>query len=356
VKLIADALDAYAASSTKTFSDDRRSTVGASEIGQCARKIFWKKNTDDSSSAQPDDDYVDTWGARQRGTVFEDRFWYPAMRAKYGKRLKYAGRYQRTFVHNFISATPDGLLAPLTPEERDAIGIVYTHPSTNCVLVECKTIDPRSTITEPKRHHIYQTHVQMGTIRETTDYWPEYAIISYVDASFWSEVTEFVIKFDESIYRTALDRAASIMTDTALPAPEGWIGGGHECRTCPFLKSCGIERRNLPYAEDNKPVDPQFAAEIADRARSLKAFEQSRDRDDAMVRNIQNEIKDRLREKGVRKIPGVITWSAVKGRSGYDNKAVLAAAQAAGVDVTQFETTGEPSDRLAILVGVQTEP
>ena len=61
-------------------------------------------------ASQRDEGFVDTWGARARGTVFEDRFWVPAMRAPFGKRLKYAGRYQRTFSKDFLTATPDGLI------------------------------------------------------------------------------------------------------------------------------------------------------------------------------------------------------------------------------------------------------
>ena len=33
------------------------------------------------------------------------------MRARLGEKLKYAGREQRTLVSDFLSATPDGLLA-----------------------------------------------------------------------------------------------------------------------------------------------------------------------------------------------------------------------------------------------------
>jgi hypothetical protein len=175
-------------------------------------------------------------------------------------------------------------------------------------------------------------------------------VISYIDASFWNEVAEFVVEFDEDIYNAAQLRAQTVMTETDVSkiTPEGWIMGGAECRWCPFTKACGIERRNLPFAEDSAPVDPQFAAEITDMVRELKQWESSRDNDDAQFRAKQDEIKTRLREKGLRKIPGVVTWSPVKGRNGYDNKAVQAAAIAAGVDITQYATQGEAGDRLVI--------
>ena len=86
--IIKNALDAYAASLDKTWSHDRSSTVGASEIGQCSRKVFWLKNENDSARrAERDPEYLDTWGARMRGTMMENHFWEPAMRERFGERL-----------------------------------------------------------------------------------------------------------------------------------------------------------------------------------------------------------------------------------------------------------------------------
>ena len=348
---IGRALDTYArsiANFTEEEISDRMTTVGASEIGQCARKVFWIKNEGSNYGVERDADYVDTWGARMRGTVFENRFWVPAMRQRFGRRLLYAGRHQKRLEHLYLSATPDALIIGLTPAEQGEIGT-----EANCVLAECKTVDPRTNLTNPKEENKYQTIVQLGLVRQTTKWKPTHAIISYADASFWGDVKEFVIEFDPVVYQNAQERAAQIMTSTDVREmpPEGWIAGGHECRYCPFTRACGIERRNLPFADDDAPIDPQFRAEITDMARTLREAEEARDRDDARVRELQDELKSRLREKGIRKIAGIVSWSAVKGRSGYDNKAVQAAAVAAGVDISLYATTGEPTDRLTLLIG-----
>lgn len=344
--IVKQALDSYAHSNPTTFSNDRSQTLGASEVGQCARKMFYLKNEiDPQQHIERDVDYNDGWGARMRGTVFENKFWVPAMRARFGDKLKFAGEEQTPLVSGFLSATPDGLLTDLSPGIQQAIGV-----QTDCVLVECKTVDPRTNLVEAKDENIFQTHVQMGLMRELTHWKPTHSIISYTDASWWNDVKEFVVAFDPKIFEHAKTRAMTVMTalDAGELKPEGWIAGGRECRYCPFTGPCGVERRNLPFQE--QPVDPQFAAEIRDLALGLKAYERERDYQDEQVREMQERIKNRLREKGVKKIPGVVSWSPVKGRQGYHMAALLDAAEAAGIDTAQYATEGTPGDRLTISV------
>ncbi|MBO4228151.1 hypothetical protein [Bradyrhizobium neotropicale] len=346
--IVKSSLDSYAATLDKIWAHDRSHTIGASEIGQCARKSFFLKNEHDPVyGVQRDADYTESWGARLRGTMFETHFWEPALRARFGARLLLAGEEQRTFFSDFLSATPDGMVVDLTAEEKAEIGT-----EADCVMVECKTIDPRTNLVEAKPENTYQTVVQIGLICEMTEYRPTHSVLSYTDASWWNDVKEFVVAFDPSVYEAAQERAMLIMTATRAGdlLPEGWIAGGKECLHCPFTRACGIERRNLPF-QDIAAVDPQFKAEMSDMARELKAAEDARDHDEARVRELQNAIKTRLREKGVRRIPGVISWSNVKGRAGYDNKAIREAAIAAGVDVEQFKNQGEPTDRLVIQIG-----
>lgn len=340
--MIAAALNEYASTTNKIWQTDRSQTVGASEVGQCARKVFWLKNEGDAAHAAPrDPDYVDGWGARARGTVYENSFWEPALRMRFGPRLKFAGREQRTFVSGFLSATPDGLLTGMEPDQ-------IAPGSGEHITVECKTADPRTNLTEAKAENVYQTHVQMGLIRELTPYQPTHSILSYTDASFWNEVREFVIAFDPNVYEAAKSRAAKIMTATHASElkPEGWIAGGRECEYCPFTRACGIQRRSVP--EKEVAADPQFVAEIADLVARARELERAGEEAAARLREVQQDIRDRLRAKNVRRLPGLITWSAVKGRPSYDNKGIREAAIAAGVDVSRFETVGEPTDRLVI--------
>lgn len=345
--LIANALNEYAVSSNRTWATDRSQTVGASEVGQCARKVYWLKNEDDPvHGVARDPEYVDGWGARMRGTVFENAFWEPALRAKYGERLRYAGAEQQTFIKGFLSATPDGLLIDMEP---DAVA----PGSGSEITVECKTADPRTNLSEAKPENVYQTHVQMGLMRDLTVYKPTHSVLSYTDASFWNEGREFVIAFDPKVYEAAQARAAKIMTATSAAdlRPEGWVAGGRECEYCPFTKACGIQRRSV--TEQATPADPQFIAELSDLARQLKRYEAVGKTADTNARDIQDQIKSRLQAKGLRRIVGFgtsITWSSVKGRPSWDNKRLREAAANAGVPISQFETTGEPTDRLVVTV------
>lgn len=349
--MIKECLDAYAAASVRQFTTDRLQTVGASEVGQCARKTYFMKSEGDSTYGVPrDEGYVDGWGARMRGTIYENCFWEPALRAAYGDRLKLAGAEQQTFTQGFLSATPDGMIDGLEPNTLAHLGVPNIGAA--CIMVECKTADPRTNLAVAKPEHVFQAQVQLGLVRELTAYKPDYSLLTYTDASFWNEVREFPIRFDPMVYETAKARASHIMLAMAPTElrPEGWIAGGHECKYCPFTKPCGAMRVAVPAAAA-EPPDPQFIAEVADLAREIMALEERGEELTAELRDAQNALRERLRAKGQRKVTGdgiSVTWSAVKGRVSFDSKAIREAAEAAGIDISQFETVGEPTDRLVI--------
>jgi hypothetical protein len=355
--MIAEALASYADATARVF-EDRAQSVGASEVGQCARKVFWLKNEDDPAHSAPrDTDYVDTWGARTRGSIFEAYFWEPALRQRFGDSLLYAGVDQQTLTSEFLSATPDGLLINLPRDSLAALDIADIGPD-GSLLVECKTADPRTTFDAVKPEHAFQAQCQLGLVRELTKHRPDYALISYSDASFWNEGREFAVGFDETIFTNAKARARWIMTATTaeeLP-PEGWIAGGRECRYCPFTRACGRQRHAVPGQTVDKP-DLQFVAEIADLARAIKQQESESDAASAKLRGLQHDIRERLRARGVSRIAGdgvAVTWGSVKGRGSFDMKGIREAAAAAGIDLAQFETVGDPTDRLTIRLTAAT--
>ena len=366
--IIKDALDRYAARPTKMSETDRSQTIGASEIGQCSRRVWYLKvEVDPQTAIARDEEFSDEWGARQRGITFEDHFWVPAMRKRFGDRLLFAGRAQSTLADGYLSATPDGLVVDLTEDEQRAIGIIAADQaallgSAACVMVECKTIDPRTNLFEAKDENVYQTQVQMGLMRLCSPYKPTHSVISYTDASWWNIVQEYVVPFDVDVFENARVRALKIMTANSAAdlKPEGWIAGGRECKHCPFTRACGIERKNVPFTTEStkamlERIGSQFVAEATDLALQVRLHERERDNAEVLMREAQETLKERMRSRNIRSIPGVVTWSPVKGRAGYDNAAIREAAVAAGVDVEQFATEGEPGERLTIRVASPSE-
>lgn len=336
--MIREALEQFAAASAKTWQHDRSQTVGASEVGQCARRVFFLKNEDDVVyGARRNEDHEDGWGAKVRGTIYENHWWEPALRAAYGDSLLYAGADQRTFVSGYLSATPDGLLLK-EPEP---------------VLLECKTADPRTNLAEAKPEHVYQVQVQMGLVRELTNHRPVKGIISYTDTSFWNEIKEFEVEFDPAVFAQAKARAAAIMTARGPDElkPEGYIAGGRECDLCPFSGACGKLRADRVPDGAADEVDPATVEQVAALAHQIKARKANADAAALETKQLEEELRDVLAGAGTRKVAGKdfsVSWAALKGRPSWDHKALREAAAAAGVDVDSFQTAGDPSDRLTI--------
>jgi hypothetical protein len=78
----------------------RSQSIGASEIGMCARRTWHlKRNTPKDAIFQ------DSYGAVELGNLVEE-FWVRAMRHTFGSRLKCAGNEQRRLPKGYISCTP----------------------------------------------------------------------------------------------------------------------------------------------------------------------------------------------------------------------------------------------------------
>jgi hypothetical protein len=347
--VLAPALDAYARLQRRVFAD-RSHTVGASDIGQCARKVWYFKNENGPNGAPRNPDFVENWGAAKRGTTFENHFAVPALRARYGNQLLYAGEQQRTFTFGPLSATPDGLIVCPQPGMLASLGV--PDIGSDSLGIEIKTLDPRARLDGPRPEHVFQVQTQLGLIRIRTEHRPEYAVIAYVDASFWDLVVEFPVRRDPAVFKAARQRAAKILSATAaeqLP-PEGWIAGADECRYCPFSHACGGERTRVPMQATEAP-DPAFLTEVAGMAREIQRREAALDDATVALRTAQLDLKERLRARGFRRVVGdgvSITWSPVRGRPAWDDKAIREAAAAAGIDLAPFETVGDRTDRLTI--------
>ena len=339
---IKEMLHDYATGLERNWAHDRRNTVGASEVGQCIRKIWFAK-----VEADPDLDYVGSYGAALRGTIIENHYWEPGLRAALpeGVELLMAGRQQRTLVDGYLSATPDGVLVG---DIGDCLRHLGIHDVGDSLVVECKSIDPRVDIKVEKPEHSFQTQVQLGLIRHATELNPTYALISYTDASFLDDVREFVVKFDPKIYEAAKTRARQVMTsdEPRELRPEGRMSGGDECKHCQFKTRCAeVTIGGIPL--DDTPLGANALAELRalrNAERDLALRLQTIELEHA---GVKEDIKAFLRAAGVRKARGedwAVNWYSAKGRETVDTKA----AEAAGIDLSAFKRIGDPSDRLIV--------
>src|SRR5208282_4351464 len=158
--MLKDILERHALDGKRAFKHDRTKTVGASEIGMCERRTGYMKR-----GYVPDPKYIDGWGASHRGSTIEEQFWVPALKKHFGKNLHFAGKKQMRLESGMLSAHADALVTGLAPDALDYLGIKDLGPS-RCVVVECKSIDPRIALEVAKSEHIFQAQTQMGLFHE----------------------------------------------------------------------------------------------------------------------------------------------------------------------------------------------
>jgi hypothetical protein len=301
----------------------------------------------------------ESYGASHRGNMIENHTVVPALRRHFGADILYAGKDQRTFLDGVNSATPDGLLINQPYDLLAEFGIKDIGKD-KCILIEIKSIDPRIVLRGPKPEHARQANQQLGIVREATEHRPEHCLLMYVNASFMDDVTEFVVSFDPDLYAAQKARAKRILSaKTAREMkPEGWIKGGKECDTCGFAKPCIELRTDLP-AEGNKKPDSQFVAELVGLALVEQEWATRASEAEEQRREMQIQIKDRLREKHFRsvKTPDLtISWYPIKPRVTFDMQALREAAEAVNFNIAPYEKTGESGDGLRITVKDAIKP
>lgn len=351
-----EAYDTYVKGHQKVWAHDRSKTVGASEAFGCLRKAWFSKN-----GGEKDSDHKDSWGALQRGDLIEQHFAEPAVKwflenYFYDTRLIWGGDNQQTFkaADAPLTATPDGLIIDADDDALEIYGIPSlgtAEDEMGCFSFEIKSIDPRVNLKEEKSIHRGQTIVQMGTIRETTDYRPNYAVIVYIDASFFDDIEVFVVPFDQRTYDVAKQRARSVyeIKNVAEIFPEGKVDGA--CEYCPFKRACarasGLATPTSGEANaSNTPL--KIMEEFEAILREERTASAARKVTEAAYKSSSEKLKQWFRDVGVRRaeVPGLakvsISWT--KGRKSFDVEAM----RAAGLPVDDFTKMSEGHDRLTV--------
>lgn len=332
--MIKAAIDAFALAQQREFSQDRQQTVGASSVGRCARQVYYEKNEGDLVyGASRDLEYVNRWGATLRGSMMENHFWEPAVRAALGDKLVLSGSRQQTLISGFLSATPDGLAIEQAPDALAHLGV--SDIEGDSFVLEAKSVDPRAHIEEPKPEHTFQVITQLGLIRERTPYRPNWGVLSYIDASFWDVVHEFPIRFDEGVFQEAQRRARDIMLARSAQElkPEGAIAGGKDCNLCAFTQACGQARADR-VPTTNKAVPAILADSISAMAREAKDLRAASAASLLRAKAAEAEVRELLVAAETRKLShdGVnISWTPLRDGDG-DRLTIKVSAPATAVE------------------------
>jgi len=279
----------FALSRKVGFGADRKLTIGASDIGKCARRVKWSK-----LGTEPDPGYVDSNGFATRGDVMENAWSAPFVEhwvKKHGGELLYAGQENQVTLAAKkvpISATPDGLAVGVARNILEPWGVKDIGKAKSLVT-ELKSISPRYGKHKlPKQEHVPQTLMQLGLVRAATKHKPEYGCVIYVDADDYFNIDLFPVKWSEAGFKSLVKRADYIMrcNDPNALLPEGKMRGGSECSECPFAKRCLGYR---PFVVDDDPRAPTKKQVEKIDALAAKMKEWEHREEEAKKRRLQAE-------------------------------------------------------------------
>lgn len=353
--------DAFAKATEKTWKHDRADTVGASEVFDCLRKVWFRKVGAKMGIKQDPDDpeNPNSWGAARRGDLLEQHYVVPAVRNYlenlHGVKLRFGGKQQKTLFKGRNSATPDGLITGL---EADAL-MDYGIPDigSDCIVLEIKSVDPRVNVEHAKDIHLGQVQQQMGLIHEKTNYRPVYAVILYVNASFLDQITPHIVRFDEEVWAAAQTRAGMVYDaqSAEVMLPEGRFMP-RACAFCEYTEACrDATIASIPGERSPKEKVPdEVIAEMEPVALNLKALGEQRKAIEKAYEEAKVRAKDLLRRLGYKKLsarkgsnsPWGLSWYRHPGQKRLDREAVIEALNVENLD--DFMIDGSPYDAVKV--------
>lgn len=302
----------------KDWGFDRSQFLNSSEADACMRMLWYSKNQPELAASQD-------WGFARRGNNVE-RYVVESFDKMNDVAVERVGDLQVSLQDDKrrLSATPDGVISfDGGPWEG----------------LEIKSIDPRTNTGRlPKPAHITQLRIAMALLNQEAGYNLRSGWLLYVDASNHNRMFEFQIDADDRILDTYAKRAKKLfgLTKAETIDREGKRTG--ECKYCPFAETCGVtEARNPLPARRPAGFDKAAAryVELADMEEQIKAEKDS----------LKEDLRSGLRGAGKLIVGDIeVSLSTTKGRTSLDKKAVAAA----GINLSPFEKTGAPVERLTV--------
>ena len=354
-----DLFDEFVANNQKTWAHDRAKSVGASEAFGCIRKSWFGKRGGQFGFTK-DPDYQDSWGAVRRGDIIENFQIVPAVREGLRRRgldLIMEGDDQETIVDGVSSATLDGLIISMDGKNLPSDFLAYYGIdciSEDSLVLEMKSFDPRIDIREEKAIHRGQTQMQMGLIRDTTDYKPNYAVVLYVNASWLDDIRPFIVEYDESVYQIGRERAEKVFTvdDPALLGAEGKFDG--MCAYCPYKRSCDEvsvgrvpEKRKALTKKEVEAQDQTLLETLDPLVHTVDRLKADKKEIERALEEANESVRQILIQSNESRAVGdgwKTSYTTVKGRKTISKEKL----EARGLDPEEFMDEGSGYEKLTI--------
>jgi hypothetical protein len=198
--------------------------------------------------------------------------------------------------------------------------------------------------------------MQMGLVREKTEYNPAYAVLVYINASWLSDIRIFIIKYDDAVYRIGRERNDKVfgMDDPGMFASEGKLDG--LCDYCNWRGACQkVTEARVPAARKaltKKEVDDQdkeFIDNLTPLVLERKSVNEVLKTTKLQLEGLNEEIRQALIAEGKSRVVGdnwKVTYTAQAGRRTL-SKALI---EAEVIDPEKFMQEGGSFEKLTVTV------
>ena len=236
---------------------DRSKYVGASDIGNCLKKSYLSKTVGESFDLRQ-------LLIFERGHVAEGI----VAKALKAKGIEFSEQVEVVGGNGFVKGHIDFTVR--FPQE--------------CVVIECKSISSPLPDGRPRENWILQVQLQLGLLQERTRR-PCRGYILAINLNS-GEAEEFPVPFNETLYRTALNRAETLWKSVISgDEPEGEISD--LCPYCSFKNRCSTLRSNGAEL-------PEEVASMIRRYKELQAAEKE-------AKEIKENLKAFMEAAGLKK-------------------------------------------------------
>lgn len=357
-----DIFDEHIANNQKTWKQDRRLTVGASECFGCILNTWFEKRGHEFGY-EPDDDHEESWGAMERGNIIENSYIVPAVEAgleRRGLKLIMAGDGQDTIIDGIHSATLDGLIIPVDPALGGKIPADFLayygleDLDTDSLVLEMKSFDPRVPLIHEKPQHRGQTQMQMGLVRDTTEYRPTHAVLLYINASWLDDIRSFIIPWEPETYQMGRARNEKVFStdDPALLPWEGKMDGTYKYSR--WKKSSAETRANRVPVTRKALTKKEVSAQDDDLVNALDELvakqgsaKIEKEAAEKKLETINEEIRQELISANESRAVGQ-GWKVYYSHQGGTKRLSAKLIEDAGLDPEDFKEQGAGFEKLTI--------